>query len=299
MKNLFIKFLVLIFAVNLSYSQKWMTNLDIAQNLALAQNKMVLMVWEETTKYPYPVVVQDDKGRTLLIEDLFTDEYLSPLIWKNFVPVIVSENRYNDFYKEIKDKRKQSYIDKFNDDSIKIMDANGIILNTSGFSENLTDITYLINTYALNTQFLTNELRGFKDKKDFYSAYYLASKYLDFALYANNRIRSEIIEVSDIYLKEAINLIDSNTQEENAILMQRASLLDIQKFLILEKPKKVLRQLKRMNAESIDNNNKPLVSFLYFTAYSILKDQKEAAVWKDDVSVVNLRKAQMIINLNN
>jgi hypothetical protein len=223
---------------------------------------------------------------------------MSPLIWKNFVPVIVSESMYADLYKEIKDKRKQSYIDKFNDDSIKIMDANGVILNASDFSENFINISILTQKYALNTQFITNELRGYKNKKDFYSAYYLASKYLDFSLYVDKRIRSEIIDVSDIYLKEAITLIDSKTEEENTVLKQRAALLEIQKYLILERPKKVLRQLKKMDVESMNNSNKPFASFLYFTAYSILKDQKKAAAWKDKLSLVDLKKAQMILNLN-
>ena len=82
MKNLFVKFVILLFTVNLSYSQAWMTSLDIAQKLATVQNKMVLMVWEETTKYPYPVLVKDDKGRTLFVNNLFEDEDLSPLIWE-------------------------------------------------------------------------------------------------------------------------------------------------------------------------------------------------------------------------
>ena len=187
MKRKIIKTIFLLLVVNLSYSQSWMTSLDIAQKLATVQNKMVLMVWEETTKYPYHVLVNDDKGRTLVIENLFEDENLSPLIWKSFVPVIVSEDQYADLYMEIKNKRKQSYIDKFNDDSIKIMDINGNILNVSNSSQGFQNITNLIETYALNTQFLALELTGYKKEKNFYSAYYLASKYIDFTLYADEK----------------------------------------------------------------------------------------------------------------
>jgi hypothetical protein len=298
MKKLFISIVILICYVNLSHSQQWMTNLDIAQKLALDQNKMVLMVWEGTTKYPYPVLVQDSKGRTLIVEDLFTDETLSPLIWEYFVPVIVSENRYPDLLKEIKGKRNLRYMDKFEDDSIKIMDANGTIINTSSFPE-YTDITKLINTYALSTEFIAPELRGYKKEADFYSAYYLASKYLDYSLYTNRQIRSEIIDVSYIYLNEAKTLIEGKNDEESAILRQRAELFEIKKHLILKRPKKALRLLKRMDAETIENNNRPFVAFLYFTAYSITKNREDAAVWRSEMSTVNLRKAQMIINLNN
>ena len=298
MKKLIITAILVLLTVNRSLSQAWMTNLDIAQNLALVQNKMVLMVWEETTKYPYPVLVKDDSGRTLLIENLFEDETLSPLIWKNFVPVIVSENQYADLYLEIKDKRKQSYIDKFNDDSIKIMDVNGNILNVSGFSDEYPDITKLIERYAINTQFITHELTVYKNENDFYSAYYLASKYLDFSLFTNKNIRSEIINLSNIYLNEALRFSEIAATDDKILLKQRCELLKIQEYLILKRPKKVLRQLKKMEAENIENANNSYVAFLFYIAYATLEDEKNAELWKAKVSLVNLKKAQMIINLN-
>lgn len=298
MKNLFIKTVLILFTVQLSYSQAWMTSLDIAQKLAIVQNKMVLMVWEETTKYQYPVFVNDDKGRTIFIQNLFEDENLSPLIWKHFIPVIVSEDQYGDLYLAIKGKRKQSYIDKFNDDSIKIIDVNGNILNASDFSNNYENITELIKKYALNTEFITQELIGYQNEKDFYSTYYLASKYLDFALYTQTKIRSEIIKLSNIYLDEAMGFAEVYSGEDKQVLIQRTELLKIQEYLILERPKKVLRALKKMDAESIDNSNQPLISFLYYTAYMILEDEKKAGQWKSKVSSVNLKKAQLIINLN-
>ncbi len=298
MKNLFVKFVILLFTVNLSYSQAWMTSLDIAQKLATVQNKMVLMVWEETTKYPYPVLVKDDKGRTLFVNNLFEDEDLSPLIWEHFVPVIVSEDQYADLYLKIKGKRKKSYIDKFNDDSIKIMDINGNILNVPDFSEDYPNITELIKTYALNTKFLALELLGFKKEKSFYSAYYLASKYIDFALYTDEKIRPELINLANIYLDEALTLLENDISEDKLSLKQRVELLKIQEYLILKRPKKLLRQLKKIDPENVDDTNKTFVAFLYYTAYSILEDESNIEVWKSKVSLVNLKKAQMIINLN-
>ena len=238
MKKLIVTTIFVFITVSLSYSQAWMTNLEIAQNLALVQNKMVLMVWEETTKYPYPVLVKDDKGRTLLIDNLFEDETLSPLIWENFVPVIVSENQYADLFLRIRDKRTQSYIDKFNDDSIKIMDVNGNILNVSGFLDEYPNITKLIERYALNTKFLAHEITGYKNENDFYSTYYLASKYLDFSLYANNSIRSEIINLSNIYLNEALALSEMAATEDQLLLKQRCELLKIEEYLILKRLKR-------------------------------------------------------------
>ena len=298
MKNLIIRASLIFFTVNFSYSQEWMTSLEIAQKLALMQNKTVLMVWEEATKYPYLVYVDDEKGGTIVIGNLFEDEKISQLIWENFVPVIVSESQHANLYKKVKGKRKQRYIDKFNDDSIKVMDANGNIINTSYVAEDYLDIAKLIENYALNTQLVTLELEAYKKEKNFYSAYYLASKYLDLSVYVNEAIRSEIIDLSNIYLDEAVGFLEIEATEDKSTLKQRAELLKIQEYLILNRPKRVLRELKKMDAENIESTNEALVNFLYYTAYSILKDEKNIELWKTKVSLLNLKKAQMIININ-
>lgn len=298
MKKLIIVALLFFFTVNLSNAQPWMTNLDIAKSLATVQNKMVLMVWEETTKYPYPVLVNTDDGKTIFIENLFEDETVSPLIWEYFVPVIVNENKYADLYMQINGKRTQAYIDKFNEDSIKIMDVNGNILNLSGDPNNYENISQLIENYALNTEFIAPELKGYKNKKDFYSAYYLASKYVDFSMYMKADIREELLKLGNIYLDEASEFISTNPVGEQLILSQRVELLKMQQLLITKSPKKVLRKLKRIDAEDIETNNKAFVAFLYYTAYKVLNDETNAALWESQISSVNLKKAQMIINLN-
>ncbi|EPR74920.1 hypothetical protein ADIWIN_0007 [Winogradskyella psychrotolerans RS-3] len=275
-----------------------MTNLDIAQNLAITQNKMVLMVWEESTQYPYGVLANDDTGKTVFIENLFESEILSPLVWEHFVPVIVSEYKYADLYEDIKDKRSQKYIDKFNDDSIKIMDVNGNILNVSSDPENFQNITTIINDYAINTEFIAPELIGYNTKKDFYSAYYLASKYLDFSIYMKEKLRPEFIDLGIIYLNEASNLVETQPTDDQQALAQRVALLDLQQYLILKRPKKVLRQLKKMDAESLETTNESFVAFLYYTVYKILNDETNAALWESKISSVNLKKAQLLINLN-
>ena len=90
MKTIIVTFSLILFSVTLGFAQAWMTNLEIAQRLALVQNKMVLMVWEESTTYQYPVLVKDNKGRTIYINNLFEDEYVSPLIWEYFVELVVN-----------------------------------------------------------------------------------------------------------------------------------------------------------------------------------------------------------------
>ncbi|WP_179349489.1 hypothetical protein [Winogradskyella pacifica] len=298
MNNLILKLLFLLFAFNVSYSQPWMTNLDIAQNLALTQNKMVLMVWEESTLYPYAVLANDEIGKTILIENLFESEVISPLIWEYFVPVIVAEHNYAELYAKIKDNRSQQYINKFNDDSIKIMDVNGNILNLSNDPDNFQNITTIINNYALNTEYISPELIGYKTERDFYSAYYLASKYFDYSMYLKEKARRTLIDLGLIYLNEASEFITANPSEDQKALTERVSLLDVQQYLITKRPKKVIRQLNRMDAENMESNNQSLVAFLYYTAYKAVNDETNAALWESKISSVNLKKAQLLINLN-
>ena len=298
MKNLFTKFLFLFFIVNVSHAQAWMTNLDIAQKLALSQNKMVLMVWEDTTEYKYQVVVNDEKGNTVFVQNLFENEEVSPLIWEYFVPVIVNEFEYADLYDKIKDKQSQKYIDKFNDDSIKIMDVNGNILNVSNQPEGYQNITKIILDYGLSTEFLSHEFKGYNNKLDFYSAYYLASKYLDYSLYMKESIRENIVDLAMIYLDEAAEHIEGNPVENQLGLTQRVELSRIQQYLILKRPRKVLRELKRMDADTIAQNNQGFVDFLYYTSYRVLEDLDEAELWKSNISSVDLKKAELLINLN-
>lgn len=298
MKKYILLVLFFLSSVGQITAQQWMRSLEIARKLALVQNKMVLMVWEESTYYDYPVVVQDNRGRYLVIPNLFSDEKLSPLIWENFVPVIVNEDEYADLYLKIKGKRKQSYIDKFNDDSIKIMDINGNILNVNKYTEELQDITKLIDGYALNTQFISNELTNYYKQQSFYSAYFLASKYLELTLYTREDIRSNIVDLFNIYLKEAIQFAQNAKSDGKASLLYRCELLNIQQYLYLERPKKVLRMLKKLEKSEVTENNEVLLAFLYYTANKCLKDDEDAEVWKSKVSSLNLKKAENIINLN-
>ncbi|GAB5564072.1 MAG: hypothetical protein Wins2KO_11350 [Winogradskyella sp.] len=275
-----------------------MTNLGIAQRLAQVQNKMVLMVWEESTQYQYPVYVYNQKGNKVLIYNLFEDEEISPLIWEHFVPVIVSEYAYEKWYNKLKGKRSLAYMNKFNDDSIKILDINGNILNVTSFTDEIQNISKIIQKYSLNTAFMQSELETYKNEKSFYSAYFLASKYLDMSLYLHRDARKEIVKLSDIYLKEAVGFVGDEKESDKDVLKQRCTLLEIQQSLYLKRPKRVIRRLKKMKEKDVLESNKPFVAFLYYTAYMSLKESEKAQAWKSDISSLNLKKAELLINLN-
>jgi hypothetical protein len=296
MKNSLLPVIILFCIVHLSSAQQWMTSLPIAQDLALAQNKMVFMVWEGATTKPYDVTIINSNGSWSNL-DLFTNEEISPIIWEYFVPVIVSETMYEGMYNKIKDNREQAYIDKFNDNSIKILDANGYIVNVSTGFKFRANINAIISNYAINTEFMESELRAYDEEQDFYTAYYLATKYLDFALYSKKNNRSDVADLSQIYLKESIRRLESDTLQNKTALRQRVDLLKCQGDLILKRPvRQVLRALWRQEKKGVEIINESMLAALYFASYTSISKMDDANKWRSKIASRDLKKVQLIIN---
>jgi len=298
MKKIVLYLIVMLLVPNICKSQEWLTSFEAAKRLAIVQDKMILMVWEESTLYPMRVIVENDQGKKMVMNNLFKNEVLNTLIWDYFVPVKVNESMYEELYDNIKGKRSAVYIDKFNDDSLKIMDANGNILNLAYSYQEIFNLTAFINKYYINTSFFKAELQNYFKESNFVTSFRLASKYIDAAIYVNENIRLETIKLSNIYLNEARMYASTTEMENKASFEQRVLLLDLEQELVLNKPRKVLRFLKRIDSSEIHENNEALVAFLYVTAYRLIKDENNASEWRSKVSLVNLKKSNAIINNN-
>ncbi len=302
MKNLQPKrfFTCLLFLIACTYcgAQEWMTSLEVAKRLALLQDKMLLVMWEESTEYDFPIIYQRQGSIMRVTTDLFEDEQINQMIWENFVPVVLFESNYSDLFKEIKDSRSNKYIERFQDDGIKIMDVNGNILNTGYFNTELFNFSNFVKRYGLNTSFLRGQLTNYIGKKNFNTTLALAYKYLDYAIFVSEAVRAEIVAMSTIYFDEAKALLARENIENKAGYMQKFELIEFRKELTLDKPRRVLRQLKKMDTASIHPINESLYAFLHYTANMMLGDESKAAIWKSKVSLVDLKKAELIININ-
>ena len=299
MKKIFIciSLFISLFSV---YGQEWMTSFDIAKRLALVQDKMLFVMWEESTTYSFPVILHDEKGNGV-ITDLFEDEEVAHLIWENFVPVKLNETAYAELIEDIEERRSISYVNKFNDDSIKIMDVNGFILNIDPKDEFNLDLTAFIKKYALNTKFLKGELTVYRSSPSSLSAYNLASKYLDYAIHSEKLLKTEIVKLARIYFDEANwHLSESRdlTNEHREMQTTQIKLMRLKEYLILNRPKKVLRQLKKIEATNNNESINKLIAFLNYTAYKLARDEENANLWKDKVSKVDLIRGNLIVNSN-
>jgi len=287
-----------LFVVFTAKAQEWMTSLDAAKRLALTQNKMIFMLWEEATFYPLPVMMKDNNGKAYFVRNLFENEGINQIIWEHFVPVIVSERHYEDMYSIIKDKRSARYIEKFNDDSVKIMDAAGNIINVDYNVQTYLNLSEYIQYYALNTSYLSSELSNYRRNKDFYSAYFLSSKYIDYSILTNKKIRPKILGLSKIYLNEAESFLENNNLDDEPTLKQRVELLELMVYLIKGKPRKVLRRLKKIEKNGILEANITNVGFLFYSSHLLLNNSERAESWKPKVSTIDLNKARLVFNIH-
>lgn len=275
----------------------WLVSLPIAKLRARQSNKMVLMVWEAASKYPLPVVVKNVQGKFSYVDNLFAAPQLIKLLEEYFVLVKVKDEVYAHLLDEIEGKRKQSYIDKFNDDTLKVMDANGNILGTSGAYTEVLNLSKFIVKYALETSYIQQEIINYQKSKDFYSAFYLASKYVDYSLLVSDKVRDQILELSDLYFDEARTLLTQSNLSDKNSLSQRLVLTELKQDLINDRPRRVLRLLRKLD-EPIEKVNTPLVAFLNYTAYRLQNDTEEFKKLESEISLLNLRQAQMIVNIN-
>ena len=294
MKKLLLLILVSV-SVNISFAQNWMTDLDVAERLALVQNKLLVVVWENTYYNGAPVYINDGKGTQVLVNDMYKEPVIDSLLWAHFIPVVLSESEYPERFETIKSKRSKKYIEKFNDGSLKVMDANGNILNLSE-NKYLLNLSEFIYKYSMDMSFVNSKIASYKRENSFYSAFYVAAQYMDFAYFSRYNVRSELVDLASIYLDEASRFLENENFDNKPMLEQRVDLLDIQKELILQNPKKVLRRLNKIEESEVAKVNTNLRSFLYYSAYKMLGDEQNAAVWESKVSTIDMKKITSLIN---
>lgn len=298
MKRYVFFLLLSFFIVQISHSQEWMTSLDAAKRIALIQDKFLFMIWEDAAKVPYPVIGYNARGHEIVYDDMLGNKEINELIWKYFVPVKVSESAFAQLYDQAKIAKSKAYMAQLEDDNIKIMDVNCTILNTSISPPAYFNLSNFIGRYALNTSFLTGELKGYSEHPSFNTAFRLGSKYMDYSILVDPVIRKDVLRMSEMYLDEAVVYLSEGEPNDILDYQMKIDLLRLTEYLIVDRPRKVLRKLKRIDSAEIEPTNASQYAFLYYTAYLLRNDKKNTEVWESKVSLVNLKKARLIANLH-
>lgn len=295
MKNIFL--LCLFISINFCNAQEWFASLEVAKKLALVQDKMLFVMWEESTDYPYPIMINTDDGAPILT-DLFEDDRVNRIIWEHFIPVKLNESMYPELSYQVKETKGVAYFNKLIDDGIIIMDPNGYILNINATADLDINLSSFIDRYSLSTAYLKQELINYSKHENFITSFNLAAKYLDFGIFVNKDVRPEIIALANIYFDEARRHLTKSDLNNKEAFLQKNELLKIKAYLVLNNPKKALRVLKRIDVSKISNLNTSLYAFLNYTIFKLLKNEEKAATWKNQVYKVNIKRAELIVKNN-
>lgn len=296
MRNAWCILFFLVALVSFGQPNTWMSSLEAAKRLSLVQDKMVLMIWEDAALEPLAVTFEDAEGERVFIQDLYKNEVLINMLRDYFILVKVNEYEYESLLEPLKGLGSTAYMSKFNDNSIKVMDANGYILNVNHtYYRMFLNLSDFILKYGINTRFLKAELSNYRTQQNMVTALRLGAKYIDLAIYTEKAAREEVISLSTIYLDEVKRFLENDISNKLAIT-EKVELLNIKQELILGHTKKALRQLKRIGITPSYDINKQLMAFLYWTSYAVLGEEEQAVMWKSKVSLVNLTKSEQIIN---
>jgi hypothetical protein len=282
--------------VTICNSQEWIASFDVAKRLASVQNKMLFVLWEGSFEYSNPVSINFENG-VVSVVDISKDTSLDAFIQEYFILVKLSESEYDHFIKEASG-RGYKYVNKLNDNSIKIMDFNGVILNMDDTSEGIVNLSLLIKKYALNTSFLKSELEQYSVNHNFMTASLLGMRYIDFAMYADEQLRPELIALATIYLDESERFLSQMEDDRKEAYLKKIELVKIKGLLILNTAKKAYRQIKKIDESQIDAINESLFAFLNYTVFKLLDDEMNADLWKSKISSLDLKMAELIIKNN-
>jgi len=259
---------------------------------------MLFVIWDDALQTPYYIEVIDENGKKMFV-DLTRNEEANKIIWDYFIPVLMPESEYGELLNKAKNIRGTNYLSKLEDDSIKIMDVNGAILNSHYSQQTFDNLNTLIELYGLNTSFLNPYFNNYLQKANFTTTFILASKYLDFAIFNSSQTRLDLVSLADGYLEEARIFLPESDLDNQSAFLQKLELFKIKELLISNQPKKAKRLLKRFNVSGIAEINKGLFVFLNYTTFMLLEDEESAGIWTEQLSAVDLKRANQIINTSN
>ena len=117
-------------------------------------------------------------------------------------------------------------------------------------------------------------------------------------MFVEENAREEVIELSNLYLEESKKHLPTSDLQEKDAYLQRVDLLNIKQDLVLDRARRALRFLKKLDKADIAEFNKPLFNFLNYTTFMLLNNEDDAASWQSELSEVDLKKAQLILNIN-
>ena len=265
------------FFINASVkADNWFYSFEEAQKVALASNKLILVdFW---ANWCGPCKKMD-------AESWSTNEI--KILMENYVPVKIDIDKYKSLSGRY-GVRGIPYI--------FIMDGNGKVIFNEMSYKSKGELIKLLQKYAINTSYLNTDLINYYKNPNFNTSFRLASKYQDFSIFLNSDIKFDFLKITNSYFDEAKKYLKKSEIKNKDAFFQKIDLFEIQEKIILNKPEKALKMLKRIDDEDVEEINKSFYSFLYYAAYKEMDDLEKMNDWKEKVLKRDIEKADLILN---
>ncbi|GAA0741082.1 hypothetical protein GCM10009431_11900 [Gaetbulibacter jejuensis] len=252
-----------------------MYSLDDAKKMAITTNRLVLVdFW---ASWCGPCKRMDSES--------WSKEEVQ-LLMDNYVSVKIDIDKYPDIAEKY-DVRGIPYV--------FILDGNGKVVYKNMSYKTKSQLMVLLKKYAINTSFLSKDLVNYYKQESFSSAFRLGYKYQDLALRLDKEIKSDFLNVSDDYFDESKKQLKESSLKNKDGFLQKIDLYEIQSLLILDKTKRALKELNKIELNDLDESNASLYNFLAYTIHKQLNDD-EVAIWEEKMEESDKQKALLFLD---
>lgn len=278
-KKLIALLFLLMLTVNLQATTKWNYSLEAAQKMALASNKLILVDFWAIWCGPCKRMDRESWGK----EDI-------GLLADNYIPVRVDIDIYRDIALKY-DVKGIPYI--------FILDGNGEIIYQQMGYMGRSQLSKVLEKFALNTSFMQRDLINYYKKINSTTSYRLAQAYQNYAIYLKENVSSYFSAMASKYFIKTKRFLKSENKN-SPVINQKIALYEVQNVLIRDNYKKCFKILKKKFKENkIIAANKKLYYFLNYVASKGL-EEKVSDLWLSKLKTTNnyqvyLKRADIIL----
>jgi hypothetical protein len=165
-----------------------------------------------------------------------------------------------------------------------IIDPNGKEIYRFKDVENSTEFYAAISNFSHSSGLLPGDVKGFYQKRSYYSALRIAQKYFDYSLTIEPQFKRTVYDTAKLYLTEAEQLL-SKKEKDYAQKKQKLELMNLLHWAYERNFSMLDQELAGFIPENVDQSN---INLYYFLKYITAK-----ALQQEDFSIIEQKTRAM------